>query len=108
MLFYIFALLLFIHGCIHLVGFAKGFNLRVIPLLTQNISRVAGLLWFITSLLFYTSTVLVLLQIKLWWLLVAVALIISEGLIIGNWRDAKPGSIINVIILILMIFLLAR
>lgn len=106
MLLYIFVLLLFIHGCIHLVGFAKGFNIRVIPLLTDNISKAAGVLWFTGALAFFTAAILVLCKIKFWWLAVLMALLLSESLIIYNWRNAKPGSFINLAILLLMLLLL--
>ncbi|HOZ80007.1 MAG TPA: hypothetical protein PLY34_18575 [Ferruginibacter sp.] len=108
MLLYVFVLLLFVHGCIHLVGFAKGFNGRVIPLLTDNISKRAGMLWFISSMLFFASTIIVLLHIRLWWLLVLLALIFSESLIIGNWRNARPGSFINLLILLLLLVLVSK
>jgi len=104
---YVFVLLLFIHGCIHLVGFARGFNGRVIPLLTDNISKRAGVLWFITAMLFFASIIIVLLKLKLWWLAVLLALIFSETLIISNWQNARPGSFINLLILLLMLFLQA-
>lgn len=106
MLLYLFALLLFVHGCIHLVGFAKGFNRRVIPLLTDNISKRTGVLWFITAMLFFASTVIVLLNVRLWWLAVVLALVFSESMIITNWRNARPGSYINLLILLLLLWLL--
>lgn len=106
MLLYVFVVLLLVHGCIHLVGFAKGFNGRVIPLLTDNISKRAGVLWFISSMLFFVSSIFVLLNIRLWWLPVLVAILFSESLIIGNWRNARPGSFINLLILLLMLLLL--
>lgn len=106
MLLYVFALLLFIHGCIHLVGFAKGFNIRAIPLLTDNISRATGMLWFIAALTFFAAAIIVVCKIQCWWLAVGFATVLSEGLIITNWRNAKPGSLINLLILVLMLLLL--
>jgi hypothetical protein len=106
MLLYVFALLLFVHGCIHLVGFAKGFNIRAVPLLTEHISKPLGALWFLTALLFFAATVIVLFKIKLWWVAVGFALLLSEVLIITNWRNAKPGSFINLLLLLLMLLLL--
>lgn len=105
MLVSMFALLLFFHGCIHLLGFAKGFNGRAIPLLTDNISKSTGVLWFITALLFFASAIIVLLMVKFWWLAVLLALGLSESLIIGNWQNARQGSFINLLLLLMLLLL---
>lgn len=106
MLLYIFVLLLLIHGCIHLLGFAKGFNIRVIPLLTDNISKTAGVFWFAAALAFFAAAIGVICKVNFWWLPVVFALLLSEALIITNWRNAKPGSFINLLIFLLMLLLL--
>jgi len=105
---YLLALLLIVHGSIHLLGFAKGFNPRVIPMLTEEISTAAGFIWFFTSLLFYTTAVLLLLNYTHWWMLMLLAVGVSEGLIISDWRDAKAGTLINIMALGLMLLILLQ
>ncbi|MFD1163926.1 DUF6544 family protein [Hwangdonia seohaensis] len=100
---FIFGGILLIHALIHLMGFAKAFQLANINQLTQSISKPIGMLWFFTALLFVLSAVLFFMK-KEWWFVVAlVALIISQILIILLWKDAKYGTIPNIIILIVSI-----
>lgn len=106
MLIYIFSLLLFIHGCIHLIGFARGFNGRVIPLLTQDITQKAGIFWFLAALVFFAAAVVVLLKVSYWWVAVVAAVLLSEVLIIKSWKDAGAGTYINMLILLAMMLLL--
>src|SRR4051812_47022682 len=100
MLRYLFALLLLVHGLIHLVGFAKAFRLANINQLTTAITKPAGLLWLLAAVLFIGTAILFLLQQQAWWIPAAIALVVSQILIIGNWHDAKAGTIANVLVLI--------
>ena len=97
-----FAIIFFIHGLIHLIGFVKAFNFAKISQLTQPISKVSGTLYLITSVLFLTALVLFLFKYDYWWILGTVAIVISQILIIRNWHDAKFGTLANLIILILV------
>lgn len=94
-----FALILLIHGLIHLLGFAKGFKYAEVGQLTQPISRSAGALWGIAALLFATAAVLLWLRKDAWWMVALPAMILSQGLIFGSWQDAKFGTIANLIAL---------
>lgn len=105
---YLLALLLIFHGSIHLLGFAKGFNPRVVPMLTQEISAAAGFIWFFASLLFYATAVLLLINYTHWWMVMLLAVGVSEGLIISDWRDAKAGTLINMLVLGLMLLVLPQ
>jgi hypothetical protein len=106
MFLYAFGLLLFLHGAIHLIGFAKGFNLRIIPLLTQDISRTQGICWFFTAILFFIAGGSFFCQFSIWRLLMLLALVSSQVLIVLNWENAKPGSFINLLILVCFILML--
>lgn len=98
-----FALLIIVHGLIHILGFVKAFNFADINQLSQSISKSMGMLWLFVSIFFLTSAVLYLLK-KDWWFLIAIsAIAISQILIIIYWKDAKFGSIANVIMLIVAI-----
>ncbi len=84
---------------IHLLGFLKAFELANISELTQGITRPLGILWFIASLLFVTTAITFALKIDWWWAIALVAVVLSQILVITFWRDAKFGSIPNLLIL---------
>ena len=95
-----FFLLLLLHGLIHLMGFVKAFRLASVAQLSGQISRPAGVLWLAAALLFVASALLFLLKKEGWWMAGAAALLLSQVLIFSQWRDAKFGSIANLIVLI--------
>jgi hypothetical protein len=82
------------------MGFVKAFKLSPMEQLTQPISKPIGLFWLLTALLFLAAFVLFLLRHESWWIIAALAIIISQTLIIISWRDAKFGTIANLIILL--------
>jgi hypothetical protein len=96
----VFAILIFIHGAIHLLGFGKAFQLADVSQLTQPVSRPAGMLWLLTAVLFLVSVCFLVLNIHSWWSVAGIAVILSQLLIIQSWADAKSGSIANTIILL--------
>ena len=91
------------HGLIHLMGFAKAFNLAELSQLSKAISKFSGLMWLSAALLFLTTLVLLVLKSDTWWMFGVAAIIISQIVIISSWSDAKWGTIANIIILILII-----
>ena len=103
MLKYFFAFIILIHGLIHFMGFAKAFGYGNITQLTKYISKANGLLWFLVAILFVMATVLFLLKKESWPYIAIIAAVISQILIITVWKDAKFGSIANIIILIVAI-----
>ncbi|WP_417371570.1 DUF6920 family protein [Gelidibacter japonicus] len=92
-----------IHGLIHLLGFFKAFGLSEISPISQPISKTHGLIWLLTSLLFVSTSILILIRDEYWWLSGFLALIISQILIIIYWFDAKFGTLANVIISVAII-----
>ena len=100
MLKYLFAFILFIHGFIHMMGFAKAFGYGYITQLTKDISKHAGIIWFFASMLFIITGSAFLLK-KDWWPVLALfAVVVSQIVIFISWEDAKFGTIANVIILV--------
>ena len=94
---YFYALLLIFHGFLHLIGFIKAFFSTGIFKDLLSISKPMGLLWLLTSLLFiYASSAL--LNNKKWISLIVIAVCLSQYLIIMNWKDAKFGTILNIIV----------
>lgn len=95
----LFAILLAVHGLIHLMGFSKAFNLAELKQLTQVISRFNGVLWLLTAVLFLITILFYLMKKDCWWMTGLVAVILSQIVIIASWQDAKWGTLANVIIL---------
>lgn len=92
--------LLLIHGIIHLFGFLKAFNLVHFNAIQQNISKPFGLVWLISATLLLITAISILFNFKWFWVIGVVAVLISQGIIIYYWSDAKFGTILNVLILI--------
>ncbi len=93
-------ILLFIHGLIHFMGFAKAYEFGKMATFTKEISRPMGLLWLLTGLLFIIVAISNLMKKEYWPILAIAAVSISQILIITAWTDAKYGTIANVIVLI--------
>ncbi len=103
MLKYIFSFIMFVHGLIHFMGFAKAFNYSNFSQLTKEISKPTGVLWFVTAILFVLSVILFLFKKDAWVYFALIAIVFSQYLILNNWQDAKFGIIANVIILLFII-----
>ncbi len=94
-----FLIIVLLHGFIHLFGFVKGFELREVKALTLPISKTMGVFWLTATILFLTYGVLHLLDSQYAWLIGFNAIILSQVLIVLFWKDAKFGTIPNIIIL---------
>ena len=93
------AILISIHGIIHLFGFLKAFGISEFNAITQPISKPFGIIWLMAFILFLTTLVLFLIQHNGWWMIGILAVLLSQFLIILYWQDAKFGTIINLIII---------
>jgi hypothetical protein len=96
---WVIAALLIVHGLIHGMGFAKAFGYASLPQLTQPISRGMGVGWVIAGLLVCASAVLLVTQPAAGWVLGAIALVVSQAVIMSAWRDAWAGTLANVVLL---------
>ena len=90
----------FIHGIIHLMGFVKGFDLKEVKELTLPISKLMAIFWLITALLFIIYGILHFSGNKYAWVIGLLAVFLSQFLIIMFWKDAKFGTIPNLIVLV--------
>jgi len=99
----IFLILLFAHGLIHLMGFAKAFNIGDIKELSLPISKPTGLIWLSAFILFIAAGSFFVLRISNWWVFAIIAVLVSQVLIFYFWSDAKVGTIANIIILLVSI-----
>ena len=98
-----FLILVIIHGLIHLLGFVKAYELSEIKALTQPISKTFGAVWLIAFIMLSISALLFVFRNSNWWMFGAIAVLISQFLIIYFWQDARAGTIPNIIILIAVI-----
>ncbi len=97
---YAYILLFILHGLIHVIGFAKAFQLAEVKQISQAISRLDGSLWLLTTVLCGLTAILIIFKSNYWWSLGIIAIFLSQYLIISCWKDAKFGTIINVVLLI--------
>jgi hypothetical protein len=99
-----FAIVLVVHGLIHLLGFAKAFGLAELPQLTQLIAPWSGVLWLVAAVLFVAAAAGLFVWPRWWWAIGACAIVVSMFVIVPSWTDAKFGAIANLIALIGVIF----
>lgn len=104
---FIIGFLLLIHGLIHLIGFIKAFQIAEISQFSQSIPKPMGIFWLFASILFLLVFFLFLIKMEYWGFIAIIAVILSQTLIFIHWQDAKFGTIINIIILIITILTLA-
>ena len=95
--------LLTVHGLIHLMGFAKAFDYVELPQITQPISREMGLLWLAAGLLVIATAVMMAAAWQRVWVVGAVALAISQAVILSAWSDAGAGTLANIVLLLVVV-----
>ncbi len=94
------AFVLTVHALIHLMGFAKAFGFAALPQLVIPISRPMGLLWLLATLLLLTAAVALWAAPRAFWILGAAGLVVSQGVIVASWGDARFGTLANVVVLV--------
>ncbi len=99
-----FAILLALHGLIHLLGFVKAFRLAELPQLTLPVSRPMGVVWLVAAALFIASAITLVTSPRWWWLIGACAIVVSMAAIVPSWSDAKAGALVNVVVLAGVVF----
>lgn len=97
----LFSLVIIIHGLIHLLGFFKAFQIGSVTQLRTPISKQMGVIWLAVSILFLLTAVMYVINNQLWPYFAIIALCLSQIIIFSVWSDAKFGTIVNLIILIL-------
>jgi hypothetical protein len=90
------------HGLLHLLGFAKAFGYADLPQLTQPISREWGAAWLVAACLVTATSAMLGAGSRSYWIVGAVALVVSQTLIVSAWRDAWAGTGVNVILLLVV------
>ncbi|MBN2357398.1 hypothetical protein JXO59_14890 [candidate division KSB1 bacterium] len=105
---FVFLIIMFIHGLIHLLGFVKAFHIAPVEQLTKNISKPLGALWLVTTVLFLATFALYFKERESWWIIGLLSIVTSQVLIISSWSDARYGTAANVILLIPVIIAFAE
>lgn len=96
---WVFAFIMALHGLIHLMGPSEAFGYADLPQLTQPISRGMGVVWLVAALLTLASVVALFAWPRGWWMIGAVALVVSQAAIFTSWSDAKAGTLANILLL---------
>ncbi len=94
------AVLILLHGLIHLLGPAKAFGWADISQLRAPISPAGGLMWLSATLLFCAAALGLFLRSAWWWYPALLGVALSQALIVTAWGDAKFGTLANLIIAI--------
>ncbi len=92
------ALVIVIHGLIHVLGFLKAFELAKVEELKMPITKASGIIWLITALLFLATSVMYLVDSYFYIGLGVSGVTLSQALIWQDWKDAKYGTIPNLIL----------
>gem|GEM_PF-2915233 len=96
---WIVAVVVVLHGLIHLLGAAKGLGWADVTQLESPISTAMGVAWLAAAALVVVSGTLLSVPVRWWWVVGAVAALVSQGVILTAWSDAKAGTVANVILL---------
>lgn len=96
----LFIIIISLHGLIHLIGFSKAFFPAKVKGFRKDISRPQGILWLLATLVFGLSLWLYLVVNSGWWIWGLIAILLSQLLIITNWKEAKWGTLFNILLLI--------
>jgi hypothetical protein len=78
----------------------KAFKITPVEMLTLEISKIAGVIWTLVTALFLFTAIIYLFKIEWWWILLIVSCTLSQILIVGYWKDAKFGTIANILLII--------
>lgn len=98
----IFLIVILLHGLIHFLGFVKGFSIKEIKELTLPISKPMGFLWLSATIMFLFYSFQQFTNARYAWLIGLIAVVLSQILIFLFWKDAKFGTIPNVIIIVVV------
>lgn len=105
-------LLLLLHALLHVLGFLKLWGLAALPEmsgkmlvpLSESLTRAVGIGWLLVSVSFLTAAALYVVRNEHWWVVAVSSTLLSQGLIILQWQDAKAGTLANVLVLAAVAF----
>ncbi|MBL0074178.1 MAG: hypothetical protein IPP34_21225 [Bacteroidetes bacterium] len=91
-------ILLILHAFIHFAGFAKAFELKEFKELALPISKPWGLVWLLAGILFLVYALAFGFNYHFAWLIGFLAIMTSQLLIFYFWKDARFGTLLNVVL----------
>lgn len=105
-----------IHAIMHILGFSKEWNLapnkifsgKTLFHFSEVTLKFMGILWLLACLMFIVSSAACYSKKNWLWLVASAAIFLSQTLIIVCWYDAKWGTALNVILLIVVILSAGR
>ncbi len=100
-----FAILIGIHGLIHLLGPAKAFGWAEVQPLRTPISPFGGALWLVAAILLVGAAIGFALSAQWWGWFGLPGMVLSQVLITQSWSDAKFGTIVNLAIAVPLVLL---
>jgi len=109
-------LLLALHGTIHLLGFLawsrlvaiRGLSGRTLVPLSASGMRGYALLWLAATLVLLAAAALWFGRHAEWWLPALLGVLLSQCLIVFAWHDARYGTIVNLMLLVVALVGLAN
>lgn len=90
---------LVVHALVHALGFAKGLGLAALPQLARPISRRMGVAWLVAGVLVLAAAVALVAAPAHAWPVALAAAVASQAVVATSFRDARFGTIPNVILL---------
>lgn len=101
----IFLILVLLHGVIHLLGFGKGIGLISDKTLSLPISISMGVIWLLAAVMLWVFAYAYYSDYTYAWAFGLIAVLCSQILVFAFWKDAKWGTIPNILILIVTVLL---
>jgi hypothetical protein len=95
--------LLTLHGLIHLMGFLKAFGLAELAQLTMPISKPMGMAWLAAMVGLLAAALSLFAAPRMFWLVGAGAILLSQFVIVSSWSDAKFGTLLNLVVLVAVV-----
>ena len=99
-----FAVLVAVHGLIHLLGAAEGLRWAEVDELEGPTSAGAGMVWLAAAGLVLTASVMTARRLRGWWLALAAAALLSQAVVVTSWADAKVGTVVNAVMLLAAVY----
>ncbi len=87
-----------VHGLIHLLGVVEGFGWVDVSQLTEPISTSMASAWLVAGVVTVAAGAMLLARVRGWWVVAAVAAVVSQAVIVTSWADAKAGTAANVLL----------
>lgn len=82
----------------------KGFGWAKVTLLVEPIGGGSGAVWLIAAVLTVAAGALLLARVSRWWMVGALAVVVSQAVIVTSWADAKVGTVANVVLAFAVVY----